>query len=1094
MNNLKNNAFENDSQKFKPLVKTVYLDTENKTSPVSFIFGIIFLFLCIFAGCIGLIFCIADSFQLNYSLSNILISLTASLLFFTVIYFLPSRIFTILVFLIGAGFFSYHIVSHLDKIINAGYSFLNLCLYQINQAGYTIGPNIDYNLAKNTPLSDINEILFLASVLFALIFSYLVYSKKNVIYTIILSVAVVFPGFFYGLIPTYFSFSLVTAFWVAHFAINMFDTGYIAYLTGKQNTIPEKRLEKQKFKSFKKQYRKNVKSIKSEIVNILKSPNREENSIRLDKLVRQLEAVSKETLFLKFHRLDEHINKTSAKPAKSVREETEEKILHSAINTNKNKKPDKFINPVKLEKHRLSEQAKERKTAEKLQRKEEYKKVQEQPFSQRIKLRFSENFNSKKKNSVKSGFGGIFAFIVALCAILVVQPFISPNAKFNVSMPEKIMSFFTDTVEYFLVGSDSSVYGGYNGGMGGGYLYKPGGVKFKNKPILKVSATTKSSVIYLRGWVGGIYDGKMWLEADKNQIEKYSELEQNIFSLSNNDYTDKTFFKSFTQNMQKVFKAAADRQASELKSDSVTIEHLVSGGRRAFLPYFYDSYSSGFNLKTNADLNTGITNSLFKYPSYTVNFYSADNILDRTMPYAVDDLKEYLDNYSTRLGDLSFWTADQIQSEFPGAYIATVSELNSSIQSDPNLNGKYIFVPYFYSETGGNTDSSYINNADITSAQYNNFIVIPSEYGDKVTEIQNNSQYWNQGFDQPFYNCEFDYDDYVRQYYLDVPDTLPQEVKDLAAQITEGCQTDYNKALAIEKYLADNYTYTLNPKAPYDPQADFVYNFLFDTKEGYCTYYASAMVMMLRSLNVPARYVEGFLVDTSKKTKSPDDGKDYIIVYDYNAHAWPEVYLRGIGWIPFEPTASYGDAAPKVETPYVYNPPARLPGEGSMMPTEPVTDDSEDVAVAANSAVSSDLSKVLFIILLIIIAASVIYIVNYIINSRRFKYFKNSNANAAVIKMLSYILNFLRYCGFVMYNEESLKDFSRRIAPSFAMMNPDGWGKIMDIMQKARYSSHEISEEERTYVYDFISYLRKECMKKLKFDLRLKLRFVYFVL
>jgi len=147
-----------------------------------------------------------------------------------------------------------------------------------------------------------------------------------------------------------------------------------------------------------------------------------------------------------------------------------------------------------------------------------------------------------------------------------------------------------------------------------------------------------------------------------------------------------------------------------------------------------------------------------------------------------------------------------------------------------------------------------------------------------------------------------------------------------------------------------------------------------------------------------------------------------------------------------------------------------------------------------HNAAYSDLSKVLFIFLLIIFAAAVIYLINYVINSRRFKYFRHSGANAAVIKMLNYILNFLKRCGFVMYNEESLKAFSKRISPSFAMMNPDGWEKIMDIMQKARYSSHTISEEERTYVYDFISYLRKECLKKLKFDLKLKLRFVYFVL
>jgi len=81
-----------------------------------------------------------------------------------------------------------------------------------------------------------------------------------------------------------------------------------------------------------------------------------------------------------------------------------------------------------------------------------------------------------------------------------------------------------------------------------------------------------------------------------------------------------------------------------------------------------------------------------------------------------------------------------------------------------------------------------------------------------------------------------------------------------------------------------------------------------------------------------------------------------------------------------------------------------------------------------------------------------------------------------------------------MYNEEGLKEFTERIAPNFNTIKPTGWEEIAEIMQKARYSKHEITEKERGKVYEFISNLREESIKNFKFRLKFKLRFVYFVI
>ena len=125
--------------------------------------------------------------------------------------------------------------------------------------------------------------------------------------------------------------------------------------------------------------------------------------------------------------------------------------------------------------------------------------------------------------------------------------------------------------------------------------------------------------------------------------------------------------------------------------------------------------------------------------------------------------------------------------------------------------------------------------------------------------------------------------------------------------MTKDAKTDYEKAKVIEQYLKNNYTYTLTP-GDVPKGYDFVDYFLFESKEGYCTYYATAMTILLRCVGVPARYVEGFLV-----TEENYQGGGRFDVLGSNAHAWPEVYLEGLGF-GFEPTASFEGPNP-VEVP-----------------------------------------------------------------------------------------------------------------------------------------------------------------------------------
>ena len=138
-----------------------------------------------------------------------------------------------------------------------------------------------------------------------------------------------------------------------------------------------------------------------------------------------------------------------------------------------------------------------------------------------------------------------------------------------------------------------------------------------------------------------------------------------------------------------------------------------------------------------------------------------------------------------------------------------------------------------------------------------------------------------------------DYPAWVMPRYLQLPTSLPARVRILAEQIAADEATPYDKAVAIERYLRE-IPYNQDVPGPGLTQ-DGVDYFLFEEKQGYCDYFASAMVVMLRAVGVPARYVRGY--SQGQQT----DGVYQILKSD--GHAWPEVFFPGYGWIEFEPTS-----------------------------------------------------------------------------------------------------------------------------------------------------------------------------------------------
>ncbi|WP_411739411.1 DUF4129 domain-containing transglutaminase family protein [Peribacillus sp. S4] len=144
--------------------------------------------------------------------------------------------------------------------------------------------------------------------------------------------------------------------------------------------------------------------------------------------------------------------------------------------------------------------------------------------------------------------------------------------------------------------------------------------------------------------------------------------------------------------------------------------------------------------------------------------------------------------------------------------------------------------------------------------------------------------------------------DLLMEKNTQLPEGLPNRIFELASRLTSNETNWYDKAKAIEDYFDGAEFIYSKDDIPYpESNQDYVDQFLFETQIGYCDNFSTAMVVLLRAANIPARWVKGY----TEGEKSILDGESVYKVTNNNAHSWVEVYFSGIGWIPFEPTKGF---------------------------------------------------------------------------------------------------------------------------------------------------------------------------------------------
>lgn len=329
------------------------------------------------------------------------------------------------------------------------------------------------------------------------------------------------------------------------------------------------------------------------------------------------------------------------------------------------------------------------------------------------------------------------------------------------------------------------------------------------------------------------------------------------------------------------------------------------------------------------------------------------------------------------------------------------------------------------------------------------------------------------------------YSEEVYHIYTRLPDEIPERVIKLAENITRSCTTTYAKVKSLEKYLRENYNYTLTPSYPPEDR-DFVDYFLFDGKEGYCSYFASALCVMTRAAGIPSRYVEGFLLPE----KPP--AERFYNVTNRNAHAWVEVYLEGVGWVTFEPTPPMANA----QNYYVNLREATTGSEGYVPGIfEEYEEDTNvpNIVIPDEKTEVSDTPAMTGKIVLIAVFALVllIFLANLLFIFFRGIILRLIPSRKKVQVLYRMIISYLSQAGSTIQPGQTAKEFATAVDRryNFKSMN---MSEMTELYYGVRFGLRDVYKETVKRIFSFASEVKKETGRSMYFAKKVLIRYILF--
>lgn len=467
---------------------------------------------------------------------------------------------------------------------------------------------------------------------------------------------------------------------------------------------------------------------------------------------------------------------------------------------------------------------------------------------------------------------------------------------------------------------------------------------------------------------------------------------------------------------------------------------------------------------------------------------------------------------------LFYWLQEEGFS--PLRQLSLVAELADGREDDivkvtihnKNANSKYVYTPYELSspvegidEESGMRGVALISDDFFGSRVYSYEIKenLVKEYpgiANRVYEMKES------GEKERYFDYERHYNDFVYDNYTVIPEHIVNLLKH-QLQVTlegDGQHISYEEAIDfVRTYLNENLQYTVDV-SPVPDNYDFLTYLFEETRSGYAAHFATAGTMIFRYLGIPARYVEGYLI-------TPDDVEgveeyERITIPGANAHAWTEIYLDQVGWIPIEVTPPYYDVMeptdfsdyPSGEAASNSTSSANDAVGGSLDTNQTVTDEERfyDMDNQEPPDGMGALTWILIILTLIILGLIGAYFVYAIIKRKQLKDLKTSFHKQpykdAVSNIFIYSVSLLRYDGLSVAGG-SLYQYAHVLEKKYSETYATAFKKAASINQEARYSGKDIPEEKFIEMHRFMEDTLKQVLAGKSIWKRLKMRFIDFI-